>query len=112
MARVPGPGATLLRAGGRRSSLVPPFPVRVELVEEVLAPGRLLRLADPGGGGAQGVERSEEPAVARLRPAHPAGPPPPVGPELVESAVVADPGVGVRLDRVGRDLGEEGPGVD
>src|SRR5690606_21388451 len=87
-------------------------PVGVELAEELLAPGGLVLLADGRGRRPQPVERPQEPAVLRVAPAHVARPPPAVGPEPVEAAVVADPAVRVPLDVVVAESGELRPGVE
>src|SRR6266511_15279 len=89
-----------------------PIPIGVELVEELVAPLRLVDLADRGGGGTQPVERTQEPAVRRVTPPDIPGPAPTRLSQRVEAAVVADPEAGVRLDVVTRQLAEPGPRVE
>ena len=59
----------------------------------------------------QGVQRAQEPPVRLVAPADVARAAPAGGPQRVEPAVIADPGEGVPVDRVGRDLGQVGPGL-
>src|SRR5690606_3577897 len=75
-------------------------------------PAGPVRLADGLGRRPQPVDRPQEPAVLRVAPAHVARPPPAVGPEPVEAAVVADPAVRVPLDVVVAESGELRPGVE
>ena len=63
------------------------------------------------GGPAQGLERAEEAAVGLVAPADIARAAPARRPQRVEAPVVADAGVGVRLDVVLGQLGQRGPGL-
>src|SRR5260370_42138724 len=87
-------------------------PLRVELVEELCAPLLLVVLADRAGGGAQPVERPEEPLICRVPPPHVARAPPTGLAEPVEAPVVADPEARVRLDVVAGELPKAGPRIE
>src|SRR5947207_52319 len=73
-------------------------PFRVELVEELPGTLLLVSLADRGGGGAQPLQSAEEALVRRVTPPDVARPAPTRLAQPVETAVVADPEVRVRLD--------------
>ena len=86
-----------------------PVPRRLELVEELVAAGLLVGLADGRRTRAQPVERAEEAPVGLVLPPHVARAPPAGLAQPVEAAVVADPEVRVRLDRVAGELDRGGP---
>src|SRR3954468_23759666 len=104
---VPGP-----RNRSAGLSLALPRPGRVQLEQELRTAGLLVGLADRRGGGAQAVERPQEPPVGLVLEAHvPAAAPAGLA-QLVEPAVVADTEARVRVDRVLGELAEAGPAVE
>src|SRR5271154_4490492 len=74
-------------------------PLGIELAEEELAALLLVHFADGAGCSTQGVERTQEAPIRLVAPAHVSGSPPARRPERVETPMVTDPRVGVRLDR-------------
>ncbi len=72
---------------------------------------RLVGFADLGGGALQAGQCPEEPPVRLVLPAHVAAPPPPVGPQRVETPVVAHPVGGVLLDHIASCVTEQGPSL-
>ena len=92
------------RAGGRsgaRQGRVGEGTSRAALGLVVLADGLCLAL--------QSGESHAEPAVLLVTPAHVARPAPPVRPQAVEAAVIADAERRVALDRVATELTQRGP---
>src|SRR4051812_8411929 len=86
--------------GEPRTLVGPAVPIRVELVDELVAPLRLVGLADRLGRAAQTFERAQEAAVLLVLPADVAGAAPTGLAETVEATVVADAETRVRLDVV------------
>lgn len=87
------------------------WPLRIELSQEQGAPPCFGLLAQGLRGRAQGVERSQEPAVRFVDPTHVSGAAPTGGPQGVEAAVITDPRVRVRLDIVTGQPAEFGPTI-
>src|SRR4029453_16408099 len=88
-----------------------PAPFRVELAEELGAALLLVVLTHGGGGGAQPFQRAEEALVGRVPPPHVARSAPTRLAQPVETAVVADAEVRIRLDVVAGELSEPGPRI-
>ena len=61
---------------------------------------------------AEAAQRPQEAAVRLGVPPHVSAPPPPVGPQAVQPAVVPDPVAGVGLDVVPGQVAEPRPGVE
>ena len=81
-------------------------------MEEQGAALLLVDLTDRRGGAPQRLEGPQEAAVGLVAPADIARAPPTGAAEGVETAVVADPGVGVGLDVIAGQLRQPGPGVE
>ena len=94
------------------SPVVDSIPHRVELEQELGAAGFLVGLPDGARGAPEAVERAEEPSVRLVTPPDVSRAAPPRLSESVESAVISDPEVGVRLDVVACEGTELCPGVE
>ena len=73
-------------------------PIRVELTEEESTALGFFGLADGVGGAAKGFEGPKKPAVRFVTPPHLARTPPARRPQRVEAPVIADTGVGIRVN--------------
>lgn len=88
------------------------IPVGIELVEELVAASRFVRLADGRRLLPESVEGAQESAVGLVAPADVAGAAPTVLAEQVEAPVVTNPIGGIRLHPVAGVRAELGPGVE
>src|SRR5882757_442722 len=87
-------------------------PTGVQLVQEFVAPLRLVDFADGLGLRPQALERAQEPTVGFVAPTDVAGAAPTRLAQSVEATVIADTEVRVSLDVVARELPETRPCVE
>ena len=87
-------------------------PCGIELEQEDVAAFGLVGFTDPGGDVAEPAQRTQETPIRRLGPPDIAAPPPSIGPQRVETPVIADSVGRVALHVVAPEVTEFGPTVE
>jgi hypothetical protein len=88
------------------------MPVRVELHQEQRASFRLVSFSDLVGRGPQLVECSQKTTVGLVGPTDISASTPSAPPQAIQSAVIADAGGGISLNRISTELAQAGPRVE